>query len=72
MAWIQDIIEAIVSTFVGVTSGMAEGVTVLFQDLLTTATGDLTVFGTFAFVVLGLGLATGIFSSLVALVRNRG
>jgi hypothetical protein len=72
MNWIQDIIDAIVSTFVGVTGGMAEGVTVLFQDLLTTSTGDLTVFGTFAFVVLGLGLATGIFSSLVALVRNRG
>jgi hypothetical protein len=72
MAWIQDIIDAITSTFVGVTGGMASGVTVLFQDLLTTEAGDLTVFGTFAFVVLGLGLATGIFSSLVALVRNRG
>jgi hypothetical protein len=51
---------------------MGEGVVVLFESLLTDATGNLTVFGTFAFVILGLGLATGIFSSLVALIRNRG
>lgn len=72
MTWISEIVSAIVDTFVGVTAGMGEGVVVLFESLLTDATGNLTVFGTFAFVILGLGLATGIFSSLVALIRNRG
>ena len=72
MAWINDIIDAIVDTFVGVTSGMADGVVGLFQNLLTDATGNLTVFGTYAFVLLGLGLATGVFYSLVSLIRRRG
>jgi hypothetical protein len=72
MNFIADIVEAIVDTFIGITAGMGEGVVVLFENLLTNATGDLTVFGTFAFVVLGLGLATGLLSSLVALIRNRG
>jgi hypothetical protein len=72
MTWVQELIDAIIDTFVGITAGMAEGVTVLFQDLLVTSTGGLTVFGQFAFVILGLGLATGLFYSLVALIRNRG
>jgi hypothetical protein len=72
MNFIADIVSAIVDTFIGITAGMGEGVVVLFESLLTNETGDLTVFGTFAFVVLGLGLATGLLSSLVALIRNRG
>jgi hypothetical protein len=72
MNFIADIVSAVVDTFIGITAGMGEGVVVLFESLLTNDTGDLTVFGTFAFVVLGLGIATGLLSSLVSLIRKRG
>jgi hypothetical protein len=72
MNFIADIVSAVVDTFIGITAGMGEGVVVLFESLLTNETGDLTVFGTFAFVVLGLGIATGLLSSLVSLIRKRG
>lgn len=73
MTWVNDLISAVVDTFIGITAGMADGVTVLFENLLTdSVTGGLTVFGQFAFVILGLGLATGLFYSLVGLIRRRG
>jgi hypothetical protein len=71
MTWVKELIDAIIDRFVGITAGMAEGVTALFQDLLVTSTGGLTLFGQFFFVILGLGLATGLFYSLVALIRNK-
>jgi hypothetical protein len=69
MTWVKELIDAIIDTFVGITAGMVEGFTVLFQDLLVTSTGGLTVFGQYAFVILRLGLATGLFITSTILKR---
>ena len=67
---IQQIIDTVTNIFVGLLSAMSEGVVELFEGLLRDTQGDLTAFAEFAFVIVGLSLAVGVFYTLLRVIKR--
>lgn len=74
---VQDIIDAIVDTIGGLLEGIGASVVSYFQSLVlaTDSTGaytdSLNEFGTFVFVLLGVGAAFGLATLIFRMVRAR-
>ena len=75
---IAEIISTIVLTIKGLLSGIGSGVVVYFQSLILIEsatpgvyTDALNPFGTFIFVLLGIGAAFGLAGMVFGLVRGR-
>jgi hypothetical protein len=67
---IQQIIDTVTDIFTGLLSAMSEGVVALFEGLLRDSSGDLTAFAEFAFVIVGLSLAVGVFYTLLRVIKR--
>jgi uncharacterized membrane protein YuzA (DUF378 family) len=68
---IQQIVDTVTEIFTGLLSAMSEGVVALFEGLLRdSTTGELTAFAEFAFVIVGLSLAVGVFYTLLRVIKR--
>jgi uncharacterized membrane protein YuzA (DUF378 family) len=68
---IQQIVDTVTEIFTGLLSAMSEGVVALFEGLLRDGTsGELTAFAEFAFVIVGLSLAVGVFYTLLRVIKR--
>jgi hypothetical protein len=67
---IQQIIDTVTDIFTGLLSAMSEGVVALFEGLLRDSDGALTAFAEFAFVIVGLSLAVGVFYTLLRVIKR--
>jgi len=67
---INQIIQTVTDIFTGLLSAMSEGVVALFEGLLRTENGALTAFAEFAFVIVGLSLAVGVFYTLLRVIKR--
>jgi uncharacterized membrane protein YuzA (DUF378 family) len=68
---IQGIIDTITEIFTGLLEAMGTGVVSLFDELLRdSVSGELTAFAEFAFVIVGLSLAVGVFYTLLRVLKR--
>jgi uncharacterized membrane protein YuzA (DUF378 family) len=68
---IQGIIDTITGIFTGLLEAMGTGVVALFDELLRdSVSGELTAFAEFAFVIVGLSLAVGVFYTLLRVLKR--
>ena len=67
---ITQVVDIVTGVFTGILGNMSTGVVDLFEGLLYAADGSLTAFAQFAFLIVGLGLATGIFYTLVRVIKR--
>jgi hypothetical protein len=67
---IEQIVETVTDIFTGLLSAMSEGVVALFEGLLRDSEGTLTAFAEFAFVIVGLSLAVGVFYTLLRVIKR--
>jgi hypothetical protein len=68
---IQQIIDTVTDIFTGLLSAMSEGVVALFEGLLRdSVSNELTAFAEFAFVIVGLSLAVGVFYTLLRVIKR--
>lgn len=68
---IQQIIDTITGIFTGLLEAMGTGVVSLFDELLRdSVSGELTAFAEFAFVIVGVSLAVGVFYTLLRVLKR--
>lgn len=69
---VADIVETIVDVISGLLAGIGSAVSTYFETLVLNATLDgLNPFGTFVFVLLGIGAAFGLATLIFSMVRAR-
>jgi hypothetical protein len=69
---VADVVSTIVDVIQGLLAGIGSAVTTYFEALLIdSATGGLNPFGTFVFVLLGIGAAFGLATLIFNMVRSR-
>ena len=74
---VTDIISTIVDTITGLLQGIGTGLVGYFESVLLVPDGAggytdaLNAFGTFVFVLLGIGAAMGLASLVLGMIRNR-
>ena len=69
---VNDIVTTIVDVITGLLTGIGSAIVDYFEAVLLNESGTgLNAFGTFVFVLLGIGAAMGLASLVFNMIRNR-
>ena len=69
--FVGEIVDTVIAVINGLLAGIGIGIVDYFESLILTTTGGLNAFGTFVFVLLGIGAAFGLVTVIFNMVRSR-
>lgn len=69
---ITTIIELLVGSITGIAEGIGSGLSALISNIVMTAQGGLSVFGTMMFIFMGISLAIGLSRFVLNWVTSLG
>lgn len=68
---VTEIVETILNTITGLMAGIGRGITNYFTSVFLTADGGVSGFGTFMFVLLGIGAAFGLATLIFNIIKGK-